>query len=138
MNYIWISDKILKFINLKSQIPNIFPKSQIILPPKSQIPKILTPQIPNPKYHNTPQIPNTITPPPPPPLYMAGEIRLPKCTWILRHIGANIYIYMYISQQTPEVILSMIYLYVSYICTELTAVRAYCVSQYTVYTYGRS
>ena len=37
------------------QIPNIFPKSQIILPPKSQIPKFLTPQIPN-----------TITPPPPP------------------------------------------------------------------------
>ena len=38
------------------QIPNIFPKSQIILPPKSQIPKILTPQIPNPKYHNNPPI----------------------------------------------------------------------------------
>ena len=54
MNNIWISDKILNFINLKSQIPNIFPKSQIILPPKSQIPIFLTPQIPNPKYHNTP------------------------------------------------------------------------------------
>ena len=56
MNYIWISDKILKFINLKSQIFSPNPKSQIILPPKSQIPKILTPQIPNPKYHNTPPI----------------------------------------------------------------------------------
>ena len=57
MNNIWISDKILKCINLKSQIPNIFPKSQIILPLKSQIPKFLTPQIPNPKYHNTPPPP---------------------------------------------------------------------------------
>ena len=57
MNYIWISDKILKFINLKSQIFSPNPKSQIILPPKSQIPKILTPQIPNPKYHNTPPPP---------------------------------------------------------------------------------
>ena len=41
MNNIWISDKILRFINLKSQIPNIFPKSQI--------PNNFTPQIPNPK-----------------------------------------------------------------------------------------
>ena len=38
----------------KSQIFSPNPKSQIILPPKSQIPNFLTPQIPN-----------TITPPPP-------------------------------------------------------------------------
>ena len=57
MNNIWISDKILRFINLKSQIPNIFPKSQIPnnFTPQT-IPKFLTPQIPNPKYHNTPPV----------------------------------------------------------------------------------